>query len=280
MANQQNPAPSTTTNPPITDATRGADALSLDRLRVAVPIVDHAAQLAAQTRVEEADRKVAALVAQVAELEASASKAAVVGQAQQHELALVDRKHSLEMARMHQQWALDDARKARERQLAESDRALGATVEAQRIAWVRRDCDAINQQNVELHAAIASEESRITIASMAYGLAFGALTGGAGAMWSRQRGEGAKHGPGIGFVGVGGALTATVPILAQYFKPTAPQLPTPVNAAGWDAYQLALTADNAGLRNQLAALRVTTISWPVAMAAAAGVGSLTYAIAS
>ena len=237
-------------------------------------------QLAAQTRVEEADRKVAALVAQVAELEASASKAAIVGQAQQHEIALLDRKHSLEMARYHQQGAFDDMRKARERQLAESDRALGATVEAQRVAEIRQQCDAISQQNTELHALITREDSRITIASTAYGLAFGALTGGAGAMWSRQQSKGAKHGPSMGFVGVGGALTATVPILAQYFKPTAPQLPTPVNAAGWDAYQLALTADNAGLRNQLAALRVTTISWPVVMAAAAGVGALTYAVAS
>lgn len=278
MVSPQTPAPSTTTNPPSTDTARGADALSLDRLRGAVPIADHSAQLAAQARVEEAERNLAASRARIAELEAAASKAATVEGAQRHEIALMNQKHTLELDHQHQKWELEDARKERDRQLVEANRERDAAVETKRVAEVHRQCDAISQQNVELHAAIAREESRITVASMASGLALGAVSGGAGAMWSRQQGKTAKRGPGVGFVGVGGALTATIPIIAQHFKPTAPQLPKPVNAAAWDNYLLALTADNAGLRNQLAALRVTTISWPVVMAAAAGVGALTYAV--
>ena len=279
MASPQTPAPSTATNSPSTDAARGADALSLDRLRGAVPIAEHAAQLAAQAQLDAIMRDLEVSNAKVRDLEAVASKTAVVEQAQRHEIALVDRRHALTMESQRQQWALDDARRERDRQLAEADRARNAVAEAQRITEARYQCDAISQQNIELHAAIAREENRITVASMAYGSAFGAMTGGAGAAWSRQQGKGGKRGAGVGFVGVGGALTATIPIIAQHFKPTAPQLPKPVNAAAWDNYLLALTADNAGLRSQLAALQVTTISWPVVVAAAAGIGALTYAIA-
>ena len=279
MANAQTPAPSTATLPPNTDAARGADALSLDRLRGAVPIAEHAAQIAAQAQLEAIMRDLEVSNAKVRDLEAVASKTAVIEQAQRHEIALVDRKHALTLEGQRQQWALDDARRERDRQLTEADRARNAVAEAQHVAEVRRQCDAISQQNVELHAAIAREESRIKVASMVYGLAVGAVTGGAGAMWSRQQGKGAKRGPAVGFVGVGGALTATAPIIAQHFKPTAPQLPTPVTTAGWDAYQLALTADNASLRSQLATLQATAISWPVVVAAAAGAGALTYAVA-
>lgn len=278
MVNPQTPAPSTTTNPPSTDATRGEEMLNLVRGRVSVGI--HEEQLAAQTQLEAIMRDLEVSNAKVRDLEAIASKTAIVEQAQRHEIALLDRKHDLTMEGQRQQWALDDARRERDRQLAEADRARNAVAEAQRVAEVRRQCDAINQQNNELHAAITREESRITTASVAYGTALGAVSGGAGAMWSRHRGKGGKRGAGVGFVGVGGALTATIPIIAQHFKPTAPQLPKPVNAAAWDNYLLALTADNAGLRSQLAALQVTTISWPVVMAAAAGIGALTYAIAS
>jgi hypothetical protein len=279
MASPQTPAPSTTTNPPSTDAARGTDALSLDRLRVAVPIVDHAAQLAAQAHAEETQRKVATLTAQVAELEAVASKAAITGQAQQHELTLIDRRHNLEMARIQHQWALDDARKARDRQLVEIDRERDAAVEAQRVAEVRRQCDAISHQNVELHAAIASEESRISRTSAAIGGFVGLIGGGFAGAQSRQNRKGRARGAGAGIAGVGGALTAVATIAAPYFKPTAPQLPTPVNAPGWDAYLRALTIDNVGLRGQLAALQVTTVSLPTMAASAAGIGALTYAVA-
>ncbi len=278
MANPQTPAPSTTTNPPSTETTRGADMLAIGRGGVSVE--SHVEQLAAQAQLEAIMRDLEVSNAKVRDLEAIASKTAVVEQAQRHEIALVDRKHALTMEGQRQQWALDDARRERDRQLAEADRARNAVVEAQHVAEVRQQCDAISQQNVELHAAIAREENRITVASMAYGSVFGAMTGGAGAVWSRQQGKGGKRGAGVGVVGVGGAITATIPIIAQHFKPTAPQLPKPVNAAAWDNYLLALTADNAGLRSQFAALQVTTISWPVVMAAAAGIGALTYAVAS
>ena len=279
MVSPQTPAPSTTTNLPSTDAARDADALSLDRLRGAVPIIDHAAQLAAQAHAEETQRKVATLTAQVAELEAVASKAAITGQAQQHELALIDRKHALEMARIQHQWALDDARKARDRQIAELDRDRDAAVEAQRVAEVRRQCDAISQQNVELHAAIAREESRISRNSTAAGGILGLIGGSLGAAQSRSNRKGRARGAGVGIAGVGGALTAVATIAAPYFKPTAPQLPTPVNAAGWDTYLRALTIDNVGLRGQFAALQVTTVSLPTMAASAAGIGVFTYAIA-
>ena len=278
MANPQTPAPSTTTNPPSTDATRGAEMMALARGRVSVEV--HEEQLAAQAQLEAIMRDLEVSNAKVRDLEAIASKAAIVEQAQRHEIALVERKHDLTMEGQRQQWELSDAREERNRQLIEADRARNAVAEAQRVAEVRRQCDAINQQNNELHAAITREENRITTASVAYGTALGAVSGGAGALWSRHRGKGAKHGPGMGFVGIGGALTAAVPILAQYFKPTAPQLPKPVNAAAWDNYLLALTADNAGLRGQLAALQATKFSWSVVTAAAAGVGAFTYAVAS
>jgi hypothetical protein len=281
MANPQTPAPSTTTTPANADTTpRGDGSDMLARTRAKVSAEQHAAQLAAQARVEEAERSLAATQAQVATLQAEASKAATVEGAQRHELALVDRKHALELSRIQHQWALDDARKTRDRQIAESDRSLGATVEAQRVAEVRRQCDAISQQNVELNAAIAVEESRITVASMIYGAAFGAMGGGAGAMLARQQGNGAKHTPGVSLFGVGGALAVAAPLVAPYFKPTAPQLPTPVNGAGWDAYLLTLTADNAGLHRQLAALKTTTVSLPTMLATAAGVGAVTYSVAS
>ena len=278
MANPQTPAPSTTTNPPSTETTRGADMLAISRGGVSVE--RHVEQLAAQAQLDTIMRDLEVSNAKVRDLEAIASKAAIVEQAQRHEIALVERKHDLTMEGQRQQWELSDAREERNRQLIEADRARNAVAEAQRVAEVRRQCDAINQQNNELHAAITREENRITTASVAYGTALGAVSGGAGALWSRHRGKGAKHGPGMGFVGIGGALTAAVPILAQYFKPTAPQLPKPVNAAAWDNYLLALTADNAGLRGQLAALQATKFSWSVVTAAAAGVGAFTYAVAS
>ena len=269
MANAQTPAPSTTTPTPSTDAERGADALSLDRLRGAVPIAEHAAQLAAQAQLETIMR----------DLEAVASKTAVVEQAQQHELALVDRKHALEMARHHQQWALDDARKERDRQVIEAERARNAVVEAQHVAEVRQQCDAISQQNVELHAAIAREESRINLNSLAMGGLCGLIGGGGVAARSRSKRKGRTRGADVGIAGVGGALTAVATIAAPYFKLTAPQLPTPVNATGWDAYLRALSIDNVGLRGRLAALQVTTVSLPTMAASAASIGGITYAIA-
>lgn len=279
MASSQTPDPSTTLNPLITDAPRGADALSLDRLRGAVPIAEHAAQLAAQAQLEAIMRDLEVSNAKVRDLEAVASKTAVIEQAQRHEFALADRKNSLEMARHHQQWALDDARRERDRQLAEADRARNAVAEAQRVAEVRQQCDAINQQNVEIHAAIAREESRISRNSTAAGGFLGLIGGGIGAAQSRQNRQGRSRGAGAGLAGVGGALTAVATIAAPYFKPTAPQLPKPVSSAGWDAYLLAVTSDNAGLRGQLAALQVTTVSLPAMAASAAGIGALTYAIA-
>ena len=104
MASSQTPDPSTALNPLITDAPRGADALSLDRLRGAVPIAEHAAQLAAQAQLEAIMRDLEVSNAKVRDLEAVASKTAVIEQAQRHEFALADRKNSLEMARHHQQW--------------------------------------------------------------------------------------------------------------------------------------------------------------------------------
>lgn len=280
MANPQTPAPSTTTNPASADTTpRGDGPDRLAQLRARQSAEQHAAQLAAQARVEEAERLLAATQAQVATLQAEASKAATVEGAQRHELALVDRKHSLEMSRIQHQYALTDATRERDRQLVALDRERAAAVEAEQNAKVRRQCDELNQQNVALHAAIAIEESRITVTSVLYGAVGGVVGGGAGAVWSRQQGKGAKHGPGVGIVGVGGALAVAVPIIAPYFKPSAPQLPTPVTNAAWDAYLLTLTADNAGLHGQLAALKATTVSLPTMLATAAGVGAATYGIA-
>ena len=279
MANPQTPAPSTVTAATDADATRGDGPHTLAHYRGQISAEQQAAQLAAQAQLEEIMRHLEVSNAKVRDLEAVASKTAVVEQAQRHEMALVDRKHALTMEGQRQQWALDDARRERDRQLAEADRARNAVAEAQRVAEVRQQCDAISQQNVELHAAIAREENRISRNSTAAGGFLGLIGGGIGAAHSRQSRQGRARGAGAGLAGVGGALTAVATIAAPYFKPTAPQLPKPVSAAGWDAYLLAVTSDNAGLRGQLAALQVTTVSLPTMAASAAGIGALTYAVA-
>ena len=272
-----NTAPNASPHGDTPDTTpRGDGPDRLAQLRARQSAEQHAAQLAAQTRVEEAERNLAASLTRVAELEAAASKAATIEGAQRHDIALAELKHGLTMEGERQRWALDDARRDRDRNLAEVDRARNAAVEAQRIAEIRQQCDALNQQNTEFHAAIASEESRITTSSMAFGLLLGAIGGGLSAM--RRKGKTPVTAAGI--VGVGGIITAASPLAAAYLKPSASQLPPPVTAAGWDAYLLIVTADNARLRSQHATLQAKTLSLPTVAISAAGVGSLTYAVAS
>lgn len=275
-----NTAPNTAPNGATPDTAPRSDGPDrLAQLRAKLSAEQHAAQLAAQTRVEEAERNLAASQARIVELEAAASKAATVEGAQRHELALLDRRHALEMEHTQQQWKLTDARQERDRQLVEVDRARGAMLTAQHVAEVRAQCEKISQQNVALHAAIASEESRVTMNSAGVGLLVGVLSGGFGAVQSRERRKGKARGTSPAIIGAGGVLTAAVPLVAPYLKPSTPQLPAPINTAGWDAHELNLTTENTRLRAQLAALQATAFSLPTTAASAAGVGALTYAIA-
>lgn len=275
-----NTAPNASPHGDTPDTTpRGDGPDRLAQLRARQSAEQHAAQLAAQTRVEEAERNLAASLTRVAELEAAASKAATVEGAQRHDIALAELKHGLTMEGERQRWTLDDARRDRDRNLAEVDRARNAAVEAQRVAEVRRQCDAISQQCIELHAAITTEERRISTSSMALGTLLGGVGGGLGASRSqRRKGQGLNIGAGV--AGVGGLLTAFAPLAVPYLKPSAPQLPAPVTAAGWDAYLLALNAENTRLRSQLSILQATILSLPTVAISAAGVGALTYAVAS
>ena len=254
--------------------TEGRDLMALARGKLSVG--HHADQLAAQTRGEEAERNLAASRARIAELEAAESKAATVEGAQRHELALVDRKHALTLEQQRQQWALDDARKERDRQVIEADRERNAAAETQHVAEVRQQCDAINQQNVELHAAISREENRINLNSAVVGAVVGFVGVSIGAAHSRKR-QGRVRGANQSLIGAGGVLTVAAPLVAPYLKPGQLQLPSPVTSTGWDAYLMAMTAENARLRSQFATLQATNLSMSTAAASAVGVGAITYA---
>lgn len=276
MANAQTPAPSTTTPSPSTDAARGTDALSLDRLRGAVPIAEHAAQFAAQAQLEAVTRDLEVSNAKVRDLEAAASKAATVEGAQRHELALVERKHSLELERQRQQWALDDARRERDRQLAEVDRARSAVATAQHVAEIRRQCDAIAGDIAALRAACSTEQARINRTSVAIGVAGGALVTFIG-LNLRAPGKRPKRPAAAAAAGVAGVASAAAPFVLPMLRP-ASSLPQPSTPSGLDAYLLSLIAERDHLHGELAALRATVFS-PMALGAgAAGAGAITYAI--
>ncbi len=277
MVDPQIPAPGTVADSTGASATRRDDLLSLNRLRDAVPLHEHTEQLAARNRADAAERNLAASRARIAELEADASKAATVEGAQRHELALVDRKHALTLEQQRQQWALDDARKERDRQVIEADRERNAAAETQHVAEVRQQCDAINQQNVELHAAISREENRINLNSAVVGAVVGFVGVSIGAAHSRKR-QGRARGANQSLIGAGGVLTVAAPLVAPYLKPGQLQLPSPVTSTGWDAYLMAMTAENARLRSQFATLQATKLSMSTTAASAVGVGAITYAV--
>lgn len=272
MANAQTPPLSTTTPPPSTDAARGTDALSLDRLRGAVPIAEHAAQLAAQAQLEAIMRDLEVSNAKVRDLEAVASKTAVVEQAQRHEMALVDRKHVLTMEGQRQQWALDDARSERNRQLAEADRARNAVAEAQRVAEVRSQAEAIEREVANLQAACVTERARIRNNSIAAG-GFVGFFGG----YFVRKAQGTKGSR--TFAGIAGATATVAPFLAPMLRaPLA--LTAPSTPSGWDAHLLAMTAERGRLYAELAALRATAFDPAIAGVGAFGAGALAYAITS
>ena len=282
MANPQTPATSTTTNPASTDATRGDGPDMLTRTRAKFPIVDHAAQLAAQARVEEAERKLAATQAQVAALEAAASKAATVEGAQRHDLAMVERKHSLEMAREHQRWALADATRERDRQLVEADRARNALISERHIADVQRQCEATANEVANLHRACAQERNRINTGSVAVGALVGAI--GTGLARSKSSGETGKKthqktrsNEGTALAALGGTVSAAAPFVLPLLRSSS-NVPTPLTASGLDAYHLALVAERDRLHAELAVLRATVFSPASCIAGLVGGGAITYAV--
>ena len=274
----QTTAPNTVPNSDKADAAprnEGPDRLA--QLRAKKSVEQHAAELAAKARVEEAERNLAASQARITEMEAVASKAATVEGAQRHELALVDRKHTLTLEQQRQQWALDDARKERDRQVIEADRERNAAAETQRVTEVRQQCDAISQQNVEMHAAISREENRINLNSAVVGGLLGLVGVSIGAANSRKRRDRVR-GATPTLIGAGGLLTVAVPLVAPYLKPGQLQLPPPVTSTGWDAYLMAMTAENTRLRSQFATLQATKLSMLATAASAVGVGAITYAV--
>ena len=275
----QTTAPNTVPNSDKADAaprTEGRDRMAL--LRGKLSVEQHAALLAAQTCVEEAERNLAASRTRITEMEATASKAATVEGTQQHELALIDRKHSLMLEQQRQQWALDDARKERDRNLVESERERTGAAETRRVAEVRQQCDTISQQNVELHAAISQEEQRIAVSSMVAGGIVGVIFGLILGTSQKQR-RGTSRGA-SGLIGAGGALSVAAPLIAPYLKPTPHQLPTPLISTEWNSHLMTLIEDNARLRSQLATLQTKTLSMSTTAASALGGGAITYALAS
>ena len=268
MANPQTPAPSTTTNPPSTETTRGADMLAISRGGVSVE--RHVEQLAAQAQLDTIMRDLEVSNAKVRDLEAIASKAAIVEQAQRHELALLERKNDLDTTRMRQQWALDDARKERDRQIIEADRARNAVAEAQRVAEVRSQAEAIECEVANLQAACATERARIRTNSVAAGGFIGAL--GGYFVRKAQRTKGDRT-----LAGIAGATATVAPFLAPMLRaPLA--LTAPSTPSGWDAHLLAMTAERARLYAELAALRATAFDPAIAGVGAFGAGALAYAI--
>ena len=285
MADPENLAPASTTTTATTDAPRGSGPDRLAQLRAGLSVEQHAKALAAQAQVAEMERKLAEMDARARELEAIAAKAENVSQAQQHELALLDRRHALEMEHTQQQWKLTDARQERDRQNAEAQREREATVAAEQFAEVCGRCETLSREVTSMRAEIATHGDRITMASMLVGgtagLLFTAARVSAQSTPSRatKRRRRAKTQPSnAAWAGVGGVVTTLAPIALQHMARQTAELPAPTTASGWDEHLMSLIKEHCRLTARLAIMRNRKVSVPTVAVGAVGVALVGYAI--
>lgn len=296
MADPENLAPASTTTTATTDAPRGSGPDRLAQLRAGLSVEQHAKALAAQAQVAEMERKLAEMDARARELEAIAAKAENVSQAQQHELALLDRRHALEMEHTQQQWKLTDARQERDRQNAEAQRERDrqnaeaqrereATVAAEQFAEVCGRCETLSREVTSMRAEIATHGDRITMASMLVGgtagLLFTAARVSAQSTPSRatKRRRRAKTQPSnAAWAGVGGVVTTLAPIALQHMARQTAELPAPTTASGWDEHLMSLIKEHCRLTARLAIMRNRKVSVPTVAVGAVGVALVGYAI--
>ena len=303
MADPENLAPAITTTTASTDATRGSGPDRLAQLRAGLSVEQHAKALAEQAKLTEMARRLAELEARAIELGVLATKAAAiaakaesVSQTQQHELALLDRRHALEMEHTQQQWKLTDARQERDRQNAEAQRERDrqnaeaqrereATVAAEQFAEVRGRCEALSREITSMRAEIATHGDRITMTSVLVGGTAGLLFTAArvsaqstpsGATKRRRR---AKTQPSnAAWAGVGGVVTTLAPIALQHMARQAAELPAPTTASGWDEHLMSLIKEHCRLMARVAILRTRKVSVPTMAVGAVGVALVGYAI--
>ena len=314
MADAETIAPAITTTTAATDAPRGSGSDRLAQLRAGLSVEQHAKALAAQAQVAEMERKLAELEARAAELGAIATKAAAaaakaesVSQAQQHELALLDRRHALEMEHTQQQWKLTDARqerdrqnaeaqrerdrqnaeaqRERDRQSAEAQREREATVAAEQFAEVRQRCETLSREITSMRAAIAVHEDRVTMNSVlvggAAGLVFTAARASAQSTPSgttKRRRRARAQPSNAAWAGVGGVVTTLAPIALQHMARQSAELPAPTTASGWDEHLMSLIKEHCRLTARLAIMRNRKVSGPTMVVGAVGVALLGYAI--
>lgn len=260
MADPQIPTPTTSSTNTDPDTTRNSGPEMLARARAGLSVEQHQAKNLTEAALAEAVRQLAARDERVRELEAVASKAAITDQAQQHEIAVIDRKADLEMGQTLHQWKLDTARRDHERQLVEVDQARSAVAEAKRVAEIRKQCESVAADVAATHAACAVEKQRITKNSILMGAGAGFALGGVyGSMQQTN-----SSNPVL--VGLGGTAAATLPIVAQHLLGSKAPLPPPTTPSGWDAHLLRLSAELTQAQANLASLRATIWS-PGAMAA-------------
>ena len=296
MAEPENLAPAITTTTAATDAPRGSGPDRLAQLRAGLSVEQHAKTLAAQAQLAELERKLVELEAIAIKAAAAAAKAESVSQAQQHELALLDRKHALEMEHTQQQWKLTDARQERDRQNAEAQRERDrqnaeaqrereATIAAEQFAEVRQRCETLSREITSMQAAIAIHGNRITMNSVliggAAGLVFTAARASAqstssGATKRRRR---AKAQPSnAAWAGVGGVATTLAPIALQHMARQTAELPAPTTASGWDEHLMSLIKEHCRLTARLAIMGNQKVSVPTMAVGAVGVALVGYAI--
>ena len=296
MAEPENLAPAITTTTAATDAPRGSGPDRLAQLRAGLSVEQHAKTLAAQAQLAELERKLVELEAIAIRAAAAAAKAESVSQAQQHELALLDRKHALEMEHTQQQWKLTDARQERDRQNAEAQRERDqqnaeaqrereATIAAEQFAEVRQRCETLSREITSMQAAIAIHGNRITMNSVliggAAGLVFTAARASAqstssGATKRRRR---AKAQPSnAAWAGVGGVATTLAPIALQHMARQTAELPAPTTASGWDEHLMSLIKEHCRLTARLAIMGNQKVSVPTMAVGAVGVALVGYAI--
>ena len=285
MAEPENLAPAITTTTAATDAPRGSGPDRLAQLRAGLSVEQHAKTLAAQAQLAELERKLVELEAIAIKAAAAAAKAESVSQAQQHELALLDRKHALEMEHTQQQWKLTDARQERDRQNAEAQREREATIAAEQFAEVRQRCETLSREITSMQAAIAIHGNRITMNSVliggAAGLVFTAARASAqstssGATKRRRR---AKAQPSnAAWAGVGGVATTLAPIALQHMARQTAELPAPTTASGWDEHLMSLIKEHCRLTARLAIMGNQKVSVPTMAVGAVGVALVGYAI--